>query len=76
MRRPTKETIGHLANLLEWAVGNRGDRRDSGSPYAVPEVRAALKHLAELHDFDINYLDVNLRKLAKLAEKEVKAETK
>lgn len=43
-----------LCDLLEWAKGNRG-RRDI-NPYGVPEVRAALEHLAKLQGIT-SYLD-------------------
>lgn len=36
---------GHLAAVIEWAKGNRGNR--SGSPYSVPEISAALELFAD-----------------------------
>lgn len=41
---PDLETA--LMNLLEWAKGNRGNKRVN--PYGVPEVKAALKVLARI----------------------------
>ena len=54
-----------LANLLEWAKGNRGSR--CGNPYAVPEVRDALKTLGHITDdkFTGDGLDVNTKELAR-----------
>jgi hypothetical protein len=46
VKRPTVETIFHLCEVLEWGKGNRG-RKDC-NPYSVPEVEAALRHLADL----------------------------
>jgi len=43
-----------LKDLLEWAKGYRG-RKDI-NPYCVPEVKAALKHLAEIQGIK-DYLD-------------------
>lgn len=51
-----------LANLLEWAVGNRGSK--SGNPYMFPEVKNALEVLAKIEGIK-NYLDVDIKKLAK-----------
>lgn len=34
-----------LMNLLDWAIGNRGNKEDN--PYSVPEVKAALALLAK-----------------------------
>lgn len=62
MKRPTKETIRHLCQVLEWAVGNRG--RKDVNPYCVREVRGALEHLAYLSGMD-DYLDVNTEQVAK-----------
>lgn len=46
MKSSTKDTTKVLMDLLEWAKGNRGSK--SGNPYTIPEVKAALKHLASL----------------------------
>ena len=48
-----------LMDLLEWAKGNRGSKHVN--PYLVPEVKAALIHLARRRGFEDpekNYLDV------------------
>lgn len=60
------ELIKALANLLEWAKGNRGSK--SGNPYGFPEVKNALKVLGKIEG--VNYLDVDTKKLseAKLNE--------
>jgi hypothetical protein len=55
------DTASHLANVLEWAAGNRGSK--SGNPYSIPEIKQALKHLAELTGRS-DYLDVPTRTLA------------
>ena len=54
------ELIKALANLLEWAKGNRGSK--SGNPYLFPEVKNALKVLGKLQG--VNYLDVDTKKLS------------
>ena len=54
MKKPNKQTIIVLMDLLEWAKGNRGSK--SINPYAVPEVKNALKHLADLQGI-YGYLD-------------------
>ena len=41
-----EKTVSVLCDLLEWAKGNRGSKHIN--PYGVPEVRAALKHLAKI----------------------------
>jgi hypothetical protein len=46
MKSANKTTIKVLMDLLEWAKGNRGSK--SGNPYGIPEVKAALQHLADL----------------------------
>lgn len=48
------ETVKVLMDLLEWAKGNRGSK--SGNPYGIPEVKAALKHLAKMQGIS-DYLD-------------------
>ncbi len=54
-----------LANLLEWAKGNRGPKHSN--PYGVPEVQAALTVLASRQKVDTaNYLAVNTARLAAL----------
>ena len=58
MKRPNKKTIKVLCELLEHCAGNRG-RRDI-NPYTVPEVVAALSHLAELQGIK-SYLDANTK---------------
>ena len=55
MKRPNKKTVKALCDLLEWAKGNRGSK--DGNPYMMPEVKAALKHLADLQG-KTDYLDV------------------
>ncbi len=47
MKRPTVKTVFHLCEVLEWAKGNRG-LKEGRNPYGIPEVEAALKHLANL----------------------------
>lgn len=54
-------TEAHLAAVLEWAKGLRGDKRRN--PYCVPEIKAALKHLAQIEGID-DYLDVDTASLA------------
>ena len=54
MKRANQKTIFHLMELLEWAKGNRGSKENN--PYSIPEIKAALKHLAELQGIT-NYLD-------------------
>lgn len=49
------KTVTVLCDLLEWAKGNRGAK--SGNPYLIPEIKAALKHLARLQGID-DHLDV------------------
>lgn len=56
MKRANKETIKHLCEVLEWAKGMRGSK--TGNPYLIPEVKAALKHLADLQGIN-DYLDAN-----------------
>ena len=63
---PRRFTIYHLAQVLEWAMGNRGSKH--GNPYAVPEIKAALQHIATLTGNN-DYLDVNLQALIKELEK-------
>jgi|WetSurSiteA1Bulk_404760.scaffolds.fasta_scaffold00038_72 hypothetical protein len=41
-----KELIKAMANLLEWAKGNRGPK--DINPYMVPEVKQALELLSDL----------------------------
>lgn len=53
--------IYHLANVLEWAKGNRGPK--TGNPYGIPEIKEALVFLAELEGIE-SYLDVNTKKLS------------
>lgn len=56
MKRANRQTIKVLCDLLELIKGNRGTYE--GNPYAIPEVKAALKHLAELQGIGPNnYLD-------------------
>jgi predicted membrane chloride channel (bestrophin family) len=54
MKRANKATIRHLCEVLEWAKGQRG-RKDI-NPYMVPEIKEALKHLADLQGIK-DYLD-------------------
>lgn len=46
MKKPTSETVFHLCEVLQWAKGLRGPKQTN--PYCVPEIQAALKHLADL----------------------------
>jgi len=46
-------TIKVLCDLLEWAKGNRGSKE--GNPYLMPEVKAALQHLADLQGIKTYY---------------------
>jgi hypothetical protein len=48
-----------LRDLLEWVKGNRG--RKDVNPYLVPEVKAALKVLAQVDGID-DYLNVDTGK--------------
>jgi hypothetical protein len=52
-------TFRHLANVLQWAAGNRGSKHIN--PYTVPEVKAALKHMAVVLGYSGRggYLDVD-----------------
>lgn len=59
--RAMATTKAHLAAVLEWAKGYRGDKR--GNPYCVPEIKAALKHLAEIEGIE-DYLDVDTASIA------------
>ena len=54
------ELIKALANLLEWAKGNRGSK--SGNPYGFPEVKRALEVLGKIEG--VNYMDVDTKKLS------------
>lgn len=54
MKRANAETITVLKDVLEWAKGNRGSKE--GNPYLIPEVKAALNHLAKLQGIN-DYLD-------------------
>ena len=54
MTKANKTTVYHLCEVLEWAKGNRGSK--SGNPYLIPEIKNALKHLAELQGIN-DYLD-------------------
>ncbi len=44
-RAVTCDPESALGNLIQWAIGNRGGK--DGNPYCVPEVREALKTLAQ-----------------------------
>ena len=59
MKRASKKTIHHLCEVLEWAKGNRGSK--SGNPYMIPEIKEALKHLAELQGIK-DYLDAKTKR--------------
>ncbi len=50
------ETEKVMLDLLEWAKGNRGSK--SMNPYLVPEVAAAMKHLAKRYGFK-EWMDVS-----------------
>lgn len=54
-------TEEHLANVIEWGIGNRGTK--SCNPYSIPEIKSALKHLAKLQGIS-DHLDVDTRKLS------------
>jgi len=56
--KASKKTITVLCDLLEWAKGNRG-RKDI-NPYGVPEIKAALEHLAKIQDIK-NYLNAKTK---------------
>ena len=58
MKRANKTTIKVLCDLLEWSKGLRGSK--DINPYGVPEVRAALEHLAELQGKK-DYLDAETK---------------
>ena len=64
MRKPTIKTAAYLAALLEWAKGNRGPK--DNNPYCVPEVKAALDHLAYLQGIP-SWQDAETAELAKQA---------
>ena len=63
-REALEGTIKALANVLEYAKGNRGNM--NGNPYCVPEIEAALKHLAKLEGRE-EWLDVDTKALAEEA---------
>lgn len=51
-----------LANLVEWAKGNRGSK--AGNPYLIPEVRTALLTLCPVQGLDPSDCnDVNTQKI-------------
>jgi len=56
--KASKKTITVLCDLLEWAKGNRGSKE--GNPYLIPEVKAALQHLADLQDIK-DYLNAKTK---------------
>ena len=58
MKRANKTTIKVLCDVIELIKGNRGSKK--GNPYCIPEVRAALEHLAELQGIK-DYLDANTK---------------
>lgn len=58
MMKSCLDTMTHLCEVLEWAKGNRG-RKDI-NPYAVPEIKAALAHLADLQGIK-DYLDAKTK---------------
>jgi hypothetical protein len=58
MKRANGQTVFHLQEVLEWAKGNRGSKE--GNPYCFPEIKGALKHLAELQGIT-DYLDANTK---------------
>ena len=51
--KASKKTITVLCDLLEWAKGNRGCKE--GNPYLIPEVKAALQHLADIQGIKTYY---------------------
>jgi len=55
---PADDTVVHLKHVLEWVKGNRGSTQ--GNPFCVPEVKGALKHLANLQGID-DYLSAVTR---------------
>jgi len=75
-RRPfteqaTDPIIRALADVLEWAKGNRGSK--SGNPYGIPEIKAALQVLAKVQG-NSSYLDVDTALLAESIVKGLLAE--
>lgn len=56
--------VKSLANLLEWAKGNRGSRE--GSPYRFKEVQDVLKTLGLITDdkYTGDWLNVDTKKLS------------
>ncbi len=54
-----KDIMFHLCEVLEWAKGQRG--RKDGNPYLMPEIKAALKHLAQLQGIS-DWLDARTKK--------------
>jgi len=54
-----EKTISVLCDLLEWAKGNKGSK--DINPYGVPEVKAALQHLADMQGIE-SYLDVKTKR--------------
>jgi len=58
-----KKLVPALANLLEWAKGERGSK--DINPYCVPEVKEALKVLAEIYHLDPkDYLNVPTKEIS------------
>lgn len=55
------EALRVLANLVEWALGNRGSR--DGNPYMQPPVQEAMKYLAKATGVKDHY-DVDLKALS------------
>lgn len=55
------ETQAHLAAVIEWAKGQRGSKQ--GNPYGVPEIKAALQHLAAIKGLK-DWLDVDTASIA------------
>jgi hypothetical protein len=55
-RYTDKQTLHHLIEVIELVKGNRGSK--DGNPYMIPEVKAALKHLAEILN-ENSYLDID-----------------
>jgi hypothetical protein len=53
----TADLVRNLANLLEWAKGNRGER--NCNPYCVQEVIEALKCLRSVLGEEQSYQDID-----------------
>jgi hypothetical protein len=59
----TADLVRNLANLLEWAKGNRGER--DCNPYCVPEVIEALKCLRSVLGKEQSYQEIDTEFLSR-----------